>query len=128
MQFDHEKLIVYHKALDFLAIADELASQLPPGRSSLRDQLQRSSISIVANIAEGAGEYSKAEKRRFYRIAKRSGTESAALLDVIRKCRLGPEDRISAGREILLEVTAMLTTLSKPKRSRLGERTRGQNG
>ena len=116
MQFDHEKLTVYHRALDFLGIADAIASQLPQGRHVLKDQLQRASISIVANIAEGAGEFSKAEKRRFYRIAKRSGTESAALIDIVRKCGLAPEDKTREARLLLLEIVAMLTKLSMSKK------------
>lgn len=34
------------------------------------------------NITEGAGEYSKSEKERFYRMARRSATECTAIFDV----------------------------------------------
>jgi len=40
---------------------------------------QRAATSVPLNIAEGAGEYSGAEKSRFYRIAKRSATECAGI-------------------------------------------------
>src|SRR5262245_13177857 len=63
-QFDHEKLDVYRVALDFVILANELCNTLK-GRASLCDQLHRASTSITNNIAEGAGEFSRAEKRRF---------------------------------------------------------------
>jgi four helix bundle protein len=41
--------------------------------------LNRASISIVLNIAEGAGKYSGPDKRRYYLSALGSTTESAAI-------------------------------------------------
>ena len=66
--FDHEKLDVYQAAIEFVALADDVVENLPRGRAYLADQLQRSSTSIPFNIAEGAGEFSRNEKARFYRI------------------------------------------------------------
>ena len=48
----------------------------------MADQLGRAALSIVLNIAEGAGEFSKKGKARFYRMALRSTTEWAATMDV----------------------------------------------
>jgi four helix bundle protein len=109
--FDHERLEVYQVALDFLALADEFTVGLPPGRAYLGDQLHRASTSIVLNIAEGAGEFSKKDKARFYRMALRSGTECAALVEVYRRLRLSQEKQLLAGRELLLRIVAMLTRL-----------------
>jgi len=50
----------------------------------LRDQLERASLGIVLNIAEGAGRRSAADKRRFYEMARGSATETAAITDVLR--------------------------------------------
>jgi four helix bundle protein len=79
---DHEKLDVYHVAVEFVIVADEIVKHLPRGRGYLSDQLQRAALSIPLNIAEGAGEYSVDEKIRFYRMAKRSATECSAILNV----------------------------------------------
>ncbi|TSC71536.1 MAG: S23 ribosomal protein [Parcubacteria group bacterium Gr01-1014_48] len=49
----------------------------------LRDQLRRASISIVINIAEGSGKFSKADKRNFYTIARGSTYECVSLFDII---------------------------------------------
>jgi four helix bundle protein len=78
--FDHEKLDVYQTAIELVIFVDVVVMQLPRGRAYLADQFQRAASSVPLNIAEGAGEYSSAEKGRFYRMAKRSATECAALL------------------------------------------------
>ena len=110
-QLDHEKLEVYGIALEFVVYASTVEEQLPRGRSYLADQLQRAATSIPLNIAEGAGEYSRSDKARFYRIARRSATESAAILDVCRRLGLIDGECRSGGREHLLSVVSMLTRL-----------------
>ena len=85
---DHEGLDVYQLSLDFLVIANTVIEGFPRGRSHLADQFTRASLSIVLNIAEGAGKHSKPDKRRYYLIARGSATESAALLDVCHRYRL----------------------------------------
>ena len=82
MMLDHERLDVYHLALEFLVFANGVLEGLPRGRSHLADQFTRASLSIVLNVAEGAGKHSKPDKRRYYLTARGSATESAALLDV----------------------------------------------
>jgi four helix bundle protein len=49
----------------------------------LRNQLKRASISSVINIAEGAGRFSKADKRNFYIISRGSIYECVSLLDIL---------------------------------------------
>src|SRR5215813_13400407 len=79
---DHERLEVYHLALDFHALAVKLVPRR--GWRAVRDQLERASLGVVLCIAEGAGRTAGADKRRFYEIARGSATESAAVLDVLR--------------------------------------------
>lgn len=113
--FDHEKLIVYQIALDFLVFAEQLISLLPRGKGYLNDQLQRAALSVALNIAEGAGEYSTDEKARFYRMAKRSGTECAGILDVCSRIQLIDEKMYTSGRDLLLQIVSLLTKMSQKK-------------
>src|SRR5690606_258567 len=48
-----------------------------------KDQLRRASMSIALNLAEGAGRFSRKEKRRFYRMAYASLKECRTLLEII---------------------------------------------
>jgi four helix bundle protein len=105
---DHEKLTVYQVAVEFVVFADEVIENLPRGRAYLSDQLQRAALSISLNIAEGAGEYAIDEKARFYRMAKRSATECAGILDVCQRLQLVEDRRYEKGRELLIRIVSML--------------------
>ena len=111
--FDHERLDVYQTAIEFVALADEVVERLPRGRAYPADQLQRAATSVPLNIAEGAGEFASKEKGRFYRMAKRSATEGAAVLDVCHRLKLIEQERYGAGRELLLRIVAMLTQMAR---------------
>ena len=117
MSFDHDKLEVYQAAVAFLALANQITERRHRGRGYLRDQLNRAALSIVTNTAEGAGEMMPGEKARFYRMASRSATECAALLDahgVLSAC--DPATR-EEGRRLLLRIVSMLTVLAKRHQS-----------
>ena len=122
-RFDHEKLDVYDAAVRFVAVADDIVEHLPRGRAYLADQLQRAATSVALNIAEGAGEFSRAEKARFYRMARRSATESAAILDVCRRLGLGDEQALDSGRELLLRIVSMLIGMARKLGSGTGTGT-----
>lgn len=114
--FDHEKLTVYQVAIEFVILADEVVEGLPRGRAYLSDQLRRAALSISLNIAEGAGEYALDEKARFYRMAKRSATECAGVLDVCQRLGLIEENRYINGRELLIGIVSMLIKMVQKHR------------
>lgn len=111
MHFDHERLDVYTAAVDFVALAHRITLALPTGHGDLADQLRRASTSVVLNIAEGAGEFSKPAKASFYRIARRSATESAAVLDVAVRLELIDRHVCEPGRDLLIRIVSMLTNM-----------------
>ena len=113
MTFDHERLDVYQRALEVLDLCDAIIEQMPTGRAHLKDQLDRAATSIVLNIAEGAGEFSRHEKRRFYRIARRSATEAAAILHIVQRRRHADEQPVQKARDLLVRVVAMLVRMTK---------------
>lgn len=108
--FDHEKLNVYHRSLEFVAWASELLERIPV-KLSIHSQLDRASTSIPLNIAEGNGRYTAADRCRFFDVARGSILECAAALDVLvaRKILTGSE--VAAGKAQLLEITSMLIGL-----------------
>jgi four helix bundle protein len=108
---DHEDLDVYNAALDFVSFVQDAIKRMPGGRRGLDDQLMRAATSMPLNIAEGAGEFSAKDKARFYRIARRSATESAAALDVSVRLGLAHESEVHPGRELLRRIVAMLTKM-----------------
>jgi len=111
--FDFEKLDVYQASIEVVVLIDKITESFPRGRAYLTDQLQRAGTSISLNIAEGAGEFSINEKSRFYRMAKRSGTETAAIFDVAKRLDIIQEDNYQKGRELLIRIIMMLTKLAQ---------------
>ncbi len=84
LMFDFENLEVYKKAKE---LNKEILRFLKENRgidSYIRDQLKRASISIIINIAEGSGKFSKADKRNFYTISRGSVYECVSLIELIR--------------------------------------------
>ena len=112
MTLDHCKLDVYQRGIELLDQLDEIYNHMPPGRAHLKDQLDRAGTSIVLNIAEGAGEFSKDEKQRFYRIARRSATETAAILDILERRKAMSPDLIESARDLVVRVVSMLVRLA----------------
>lgn len=49
----------------------------------VKDQLGRASFSIVLNIAEGSGKFSKPDRKNYFTIARASVFESVAILDIL---------------------------------------------
>ena len=81
--FDFERLEVYQciKKLN-VEILKHFASRQSID-AYLSDQLRRATISIALNIAEGCGRHSRADKKRFYVIARASVFECVSILQVI---------------------------------------------
>ncbi|MEY2764135.1 MAG: hypothetical protein RLZZ205_559 [Bacteroidota bacterium] len=81
--FDFRKLEVYQKAKSFhlqcLGIMRENKLE-----RFVNDQLGRASFSVVLNIAEGSGKFSKADRRNFFVISRASLFECIAVLDILR--------------------------------------------
>jgi four helix bundle protein len=110
---DAEKLQVYRLAVQFQTLANQLVPRLRGVLlATLRDQLDRASVSIVLNIAEGAGRFSPPDKARFYGIARGSATECGALLDLLLARRLVGEPLYGEARSLIVRIVQMLTRLA----------------
>ena len=81
--FDFEKLEVYKKARQFTSIIRSEIIKVNGLDQSTKNQLSRAAVSIMLNIAEGAGRFTKPDKRNFYVIARGSLFECVAVLDLI---------------------------------------------
>jgi four helix bundle protein len=54
-----------------------------PIKGEVKSQLNRATLSIVLNLAEGSGKFEKNEQRRFFKIAFASIRETQAILDLL---------------------------------------------
>ena len=103
--FAHERLDVYRVAVELCELATSLARRLPRTKGQLGDQLLRASEGIVLRIAEGAGAaYRSADQKRYFRSARGSALECAAVLDICRIRGVGTGAQLQHGRALLLRL------------------------
>jgi four helix bundle protein len=110
-QFGFERLIAWQYAIEAVERADEIVRGLPRPYAELADQLRRASLSIICNLAEGVGKDMGKDQLRFFRIARGSAYESAALVEAAARLRLVSGEQRSRVREPLLSTAALLTRL-----------------
>ena len=104
-----QRFDVYRVALEFHGLVPSLVPRR--GFASLRDQIDRASASILLNIAEGSGRFSRSDKAQFYLIARGSAMESAAVLDILLSRDVITAGVYHHGHGLLIRVTQMLTRL-----------------
>lgn len=78
-----------------------------------RDQLLRASQSILLNLAEGNGEGTAPDRRRFFEIARGSALECAAIQDSLEVCDVLDGGESKDGKAMLMRIVSMLTKLGR---------------
>jgi four helix bundle protein len=106
-----QRLHVYQRAIEFLALASEVVEALPRGHSERADQLIRAAEAVPRNIAEGAGRWSRADMSKHYKIARGEAMECAASLDVLKLRQVVEPPLYDRGIELLEAVVSMLTKM-----------------
>jgi four helix bundle protein len=114
-ELDASKLHCYQVALELHSLCSTLVASF--SNRIVKDQLERASLSVVLNIAEGGGRRSRRDKARFYTIARGSATEVAALMDVLERRHLAPVAAIRNGRRLAIRVIQMLTKIDAKLRA-----------
>jgi four helix bundle protein len=112
---DHERLDVYRLELAFIAwlngLLDEIRDSQPSRSREICDQLDRASISMTLNTAEGNGRRPSRARAKFFDDARGSATECAACLDILAAKGLCKAPRTAEGKAHLLRIVAMLSRL-----------------
>jgi len=80
---NHQKLNVYSASIRFAVECYKFTRCLPvEEKFAMVSQIRRAALSIHLNIAEGSSRSSRAERRRFYEIARGSLIEIDAAFDI----------------------------------------------
>ena len=106
-----QRLEVYQRAIEFLALAYDIANDLPHGHAQRRDQLVRAAEAVIRNIAEGAGRWSPADCAKHDKIARGEAMECAGSLDVLKLAKLVSAESYNTSIQLLESVVAMLTKM-----------------
>ena len=111
MVLGQEKLDVYRLSIGYVAGVYEKCANLNGVHRSARDKWLRDSQSIALNIAEGNGKTAKADRRRYFEIARGSALECAAIQDVLTVGKGLDKAESSQRKGELDRIAAMLSRL-----------------
>lgn len=111
---NYRNLKIYQKAIDFAVEIYKITRTFPKDELfGLTSQIRRSVLSISLNIAEGSGNKSNKEFKRFLEIALRSDYEVMACLEIILKlgyCKKEENEKLLRNAD---EIAAMIVGFSK---------------
>ena len=99
MAFSFERLRVYRRAEECLALAYRLAAALPSiERFNLGDHLRHAALSVVLNLAESTERRSRNDADRFIQFALGSVVEVIACLRIAERHYAVPAKLLGTGR------------------------------
>jgi len=109
--FPHERLDVFHVAVELAEVSRGVADRIPRGYRRLADQLQRSGTAPALLIAEGANRRARGDKRQRFSEANGEAGEAAATVTVGLRLGVVSEQDGMAVRRLAARVAAMSTRL-----------------
>ena len=108
----HKSLNVWKESIELISKVYKITRNFPRYEQyGLSSQIQRSSLSIASNIAEGAARQTKKEFIRFLYIAKASLSELDTQFEVSKKLKYLSEEHIEDLYKSMQEIDKMLTGL-----------------
>jgi len=111
---DYRPLRVYKLAIDITSETYRLTKTLPRSeRYGLAQQMNRASVSVASNIAEGAGRGDGRDFARFLRIARGSACELEAQATMAARVGLVDEESARVLREHVEKIKASITNLER---------------
>ena len=103
-----KNLLIWQKAISIAESVYKLSAQFPKEeRYGLTSQIRRSAVSIVSNIAEGAGRNTNGEFRNFLGIANGSSNELLTQLILSHKLEIVKENQVKNIIDELIGVQKM---------------------
>ena len=114
MRHNFRNLKIYKRAIDYSIELYKMTSNFPKEEIyGLTSQIRRAALSIALNIAEGSGNTSEKEFKRFLEISLRSFYEVIACLDIALKLKFLSETEFEKLTKEADEIAAMIIGFSK---------------
>ena len=124
MGADHRQLDVWQEAMAWVSRVYRLTKTLPDHeRFGLISQLQRASVSVPSNIAEGAARDSTKDFLRHLSIAQGSLAETETLIVLAIQLEYQAQDRCDDLLEKTTQIGKMLSGLQRSLKNKLNEQT-----
>ncbi len=114
MDKPHKKLDVWKKSIELVEQLYQIVEKLPRNEDyGLANQMRRASISIPANIAEGAARHTSKEFIQFLHISQGSLSEVDTYMEICTRLKYITPDKCSEMSALMDKVDKMLTGLIK---------------
>jgi len=111
---DFKKLVVWQKAHEMTINLYKVTKGFPVDeRFELTNQIQKSSVSIESNIAEGCGRRTQPDMSHFFDIAMGSASELECQLMIASDLKYGNSEQLKIIQSKLIEVKVYLSNLQK---------------
>ena len=112
-RFAFENLDVWQKAMDFAVEVTNISENINTDRKHFRlvEQLESAAASVVANIAEGKGRYSKKEFLKFLYIARGSLYETITFLMLFNRKKWICDTDLEKASDLAEEINKMVSGL-----------------
>lgn len=118
----HENLEVWQKAIEFVVIIYERTKKFPTDEKfGLTSQIRRASVSIPANIAEGAARQSDKEFHPFLAVAQGSCSEVETELLIANRLGFLPQGEYIDLKTEADSIGRMLVGLSKHLKKKINQ-------
>ncbi len=108
--FSHENLHVYQRSLELYEELQHHICSVCGMRDKYIHQLDATATSLVLNIAEGNGRFSKRDQSKFLDLAEEAGTKMSTYLDLM---EVLASAGVNQADSLLLEVMAMLNGMKE---------------
>lgn len=109
MKHNFKKLIIWQRAMDLSDMIFTYCDSLPNREKfNLIDQLNRCSVSIPSNIAEGSGKRTKIHFAEFLSTALTSSYEAETQLLICQRRKYGDEKELVKILEFVVELQKMI--------------------
>jgi four helix bundle protein len=119
-QFPFEKLRVWQEARGWIGSVYQLTATFPQREAfNLTSQLNRASVSVATNLAEGSGRVSAKDQSHFSQIAYASLMESACLEILSADRGLITTDQLTSQREIIAGLANQINALRQSQLARV---------
>jgi four helix bundle protein len=107
-----QDLQVWQRAIELSAAVYRLTDTFPQREIyGLAAQIQRASVSVASNIAEGRGRLTQGEFRHFLGMAQGSNYEVQTQIAIARTLGFGKQELLNRAEELSIEVGRMLSSL-----------------
>jgi four helix bundle protein len=115
----YKTLTVWQRAIELTVKIYKVTEKLPKTEQyGLISQMQRASVSVPSNIAEGYGRKSRNEFHHFLKISFGSCTELETQIEIIKRLGLAKDFDFSRADNLLSEVMQMLNyIIYKPRKT-----------